>query len=191
MEKKTSENHQTTCSRGQILKSSLAAGATILALGAPGYVSAAQTHAGPEDRPEQASAQFLKSMNCSRAILETYAPSMGMPTETARRDAAAFAGSMGMGSECGAVTGALMVIGMRYGKVTENDSDADGKTFGRVTEFVKEFRSRHRHTGCSALLGVDMSTPEGVKEAETKGLFTSACPGFVRTAAEIPDRIVV
>jgi C_GCAxxG_C_C family probable redox protein len=95
-----------------------------------------------------------------------------------------------MGAECGAVTGAFMVIGMKYGKTADQDAEADRETFARLGEFVKEFKVRHGHLGCSALLGVDMSTPEGVKEAEQRGLFTTECPKFVRTASEILDGIL-
>lgn len=175
------------CNRRDMLKASLLAGAGLL-VGAPVYAAGAVPSA---EHAEHASGRFLKSMNCSQAILETYAPSMGMSVETARRVAAAFAGGMGMGAECGAVTGAFMVIGMKYGKVTDKDAEADRKTFEKVAEFVKEFKARHEHTGCSALLGVDMATSAGLQEAEAKGLFTELCPKLVCSAAEILDKILV
>jgi C_GCAxxG_C_C family probable redox protein len=132
----------------------------------------------------------VKSGNCSQAILETYAPSMGLPREMARRLTTAFAGGMGMGSECGAVTGALMVIGLKYGRVHDKDPAADRRTSANVAEFIKEFKARHRDTVCSRLLDVNMGTPEGVKEARGKGLFSTRCPEFVRSAAEILDKIL-
>ncbi len=88
--------------------------------------------------------RFLKSMNCSQAILETYAPALGMSVEVARRVSAALAGGMGMGAECGALTGALLVIGLKYGKTQDTDQKADQETFKRVTEFVKEFQARNK-----------------------------------------------
>lgn len=133
----------------------------------------------------------MKSRNCSQAIIETYAPSMGLPGETARRLAAAFAGGMGMGSECGAVTGALMVIGLKYGKVRDRDPAADRRTSAKVAEFIKEFKARHRDTVCSRLLDVNMGTSEGVGEARERGLFSTRCPEFVRSASEILDSILV
>lgn len=177
--------------RRDVLKLSLAAGAAVAVNGAAKAGLAAQTEKTPDNRPEYAKGRFLKSMNCSQAILETYGPSMGLPTETARRVAAPFAGGMGMGSECGAVTGAFLVIGMKYGKTRDDDSQADNETFRRVAEFVKQFKARHTYITCSELLKVDMGTPEGVKEASKKGLFTSVCPGYVKTAAELLDKILV
>jgi len=185
------ESCKRVCNRRDILKASLFAGVTLFAHGAPDMATGAEPSAAHEaNRPEYASEQFLRSMNCSQAILETYAPSMGMSEAMARRVAAAFAGGMGMGTECGAVTGAFMVIGLKHGKVTDKDEEADKKTFTALAEFVKEFKSRHDHIRCSALLGVDMSTPEGIQEAERKGLFTSLCPRLVHSAAEILDKIL-
>ena len=191
MEREKKHDSTGKVTRREVLKLSLAAGATLAAGGATRSALAAQNEKVPENRPEHAKGRFLKSMNCSQAILETYGPSMGLPTETSRRVAAAFAGGMGMGSECGAVTGAFLVIGMKYGKTRDDDSRADNETFKRVAEFVKEFKARHIYINCSELLKVNMGTPEGLKEASRKGLFTSVCPNYVKTAAEILEKILV
>jgi C_GCAxxG_C_C family probable redox protein len=141
-------------------------------------------------RPDKAVKHFMKSMNCSQAVLETFAPSFGMEVEAARRIAAAFAGGMGMGAECGAVTGALMVIGMRYGKTKSKDPKADEKTFTKSAEFIKEFRTRHNQVRCSALLGANMGTTDGFGKAERMGYFVSRCPHFVSSSVEILEKLL-
>lgn len=137
----------------------------------------------PGSRPERAVAHFMKSMNCSQAIFETYAPLFGLNEATARKIGTPFAGGMGKGAECGAVTGALLVIGLKNG-------DSHKRTFGAVEKLMKQFQAAHGTTGCSQLLGVDMSTPSGIKKAEKAGYFTSRCPHFVRTAAESLEKIL-
>jgi C_GCAxxG_C_C family probable redox protein len=184
MGKEKQHEPTSTITRRDVLKLSLAAG------GVSSLTLAANNEKTPDNRPEYAKGRFLKSMNCSQAILETYGPALGLPTESARRVSAAFAGGMGMGSECGAVTGAFLVIGMKYGKTRDDDSRADNETFKRVAEFVKEFKARHKYINCSELLKVDMGTPESVKEASRKRLFTSLCPNYVKTVAEILDKIM-
>lgn len=178
--------------RRDVLMLTLGAGA-IVAFQAPVVSLATQPRppAPIPNKPEYAKNRFLKSMNCSQAILESYAESMGLSIETARKVSAAFAGGMGMGSECGAVTGAFMVIGLHYGKTADKDATADSETFSRVAKFVGAFKKEHGDISCSKLLGVDMSSPEGVKKAEKMGLFTSACPKFVETAARILDTLLV
>ncbi len=176
--------------RRNLLKLSAAAGVALLVQGLPG-ISPGSAAEAPKNCPEHAVSRFLKSMNCSQAVLETYAPALGMSVKTARRIAAPLAGGMGMGSECGAVTGALLVIGLKYGKTRDEDAAADAATFKRVAQLVKEFKARHGHLGCSELLGVNMGDPEGIKEAEQKGLFTKQCPAYVRSAAEILEKVLV
>jgi len=101
-------------------------GAALVTPGVLGKAAGAEAATTGDNHPDYASSQFLRSLNCSQAVLETYAPSMGMSAPLARRVAAAFAEGMGMGAECGAVTGTFMVIGMKYGKIMDKDSDADG-----------------------------------------------------------------
>ena len=145
-----------------------------------------------QSRPEYAVERFMKSMNCSQAAFwKTYAPGLGMSPLLARRVATAMAGGMGQGSECGAVTGALMVIGSKYGKTADMDQQADKATFQRVTAFYQMFKARHEQLGCSQLLGVNMSRPDGIQKAEKLGLFTKKCPAYVRSAAEILDTILL
>src|ERR1700680_3257878 len=117
--------------RRDVIKLSLAAGITLCVGETTKIPEPATNDKSPANKPEHAKNQFLKSMNCSQAILETYAPSMGMTVDQARRVSAAFAGGMGMGSECGAVTGAYMVIGMKHGKTVDSDTHADGENFKR------------------------------------------------------------
>ena len=57
---------------------------------------------------------FEEGFNCSQAVVSAFAPELGLDRETALRVAAAFGGGMGRtGETCGAVSGALMVIGMQ------------------------------------------------------------------------------
>jgi C_GCAxxG_C_C family probable redox protein len=191
MENTASERFEKWLRCRQLFKASLLYRAAAL-LRVPSAVTlAGEPHDFPEDPPNHAVERFMKSRNCSQAILETYAPSMGLPKETARRLAAAFAGGMGMGSECGAVTGALMVIGLKYGKMGDRDPAADRRTSAKTSEFLKEFKARHHYTGCSRLLDVNMGTPEGLEEARRRQLFRTTCPEFVRSASEILDKILV
>lgn len=176
--------------RRAALKVSAAAGAAFFT-GSIGALSVeAEVGAPPLDHAVRAESRFLKSMNCSQAVLEVYSQELGMPVPLAKPVATGFAGGMGMGSECGALTGAIMVIGLKYGKTTDTDAVADRETFKRIAKLVEQFRARHGDLACSKLLGTDMSTPEGVKAAEEAGLFTSLCPQFVRSACEILDEVL-
>lgn len=174
-------NEPCLCKRRDFLKSSLLAAAT--AVGGSLIPECADAALPPGNRPEFAVTHFLKSMNCSQAVFETYAPLYGLDETIARKIGTPFAGGMGVGSECGAITGALLVIGLKNGL-------SHKKTFAAVEHLQKEFKARHGSTSCSQLLGVDMATPAGIKKAEKAGYFTSRCPQYVRTAADILEKIL-
>ena len=124
-------------------------------------------------------------------MLSSFGEEFGLDRERALRVAGAFGGGMArMGEECGAVTGAFMAIGLKYGKTKTGDEEAREKTYELVEEFVKKFKSRHGSIVCRALLGYDLSSPEGRKAAYEQGLFTTLCPQFVRDAAEILEEIL-
>ena len=95
-----------------------------------------------------------------------------------------------MGETCGGVTGALMVIGLRYGKTEIQDKQEKEMTYGLVKEFVNRFKSRNGSIVCRGLLGCDISTPEGLSIAKEKNLIATLCPKFVQDAAEIMEQIL-
>lgn len=169
--------------RRRLLKLSMATGVAAALHGVPHVAQAALSGTSPADRPAAAEKHFLKSMNCSQAILETYGPAYGLSAETARRLGTGFAGGMGAGSDCGALSGAVMALGLKYGPATS-------KTLNEVGKLLAEFKARHGYAGCSQLLGADMGTPAGVKAAASRGYFTSRCPNYVRTAAEILEKLL-
>ena len=99
-------------------------------------------------------------------------------------------GFAGLGGPCGAVTGGMMVIGLKYGKDKPDDEAAKEKTYRLVREFVHRFEQRHETTLCRGLIKADISTPEGLTAARNKGLFTTTCPPFVRSAVEILQELL-
>ena len=91
---------------------------------------------------------------------------------------------------CGAVTGAFMVIGLKFGRARADDIEAKMKTAKMTNEFAKKFKARHGSIGCTDLIGCNISTPEGFEEAKKKDLFKQVCPKYVISAAEILDEIL-
>jgi C_GCAxxG_C_C family probable redox protein len=95
-----------------------------------------------------------------------------------------------MGATCGAVTGAFMVIGLKYGKARAEDEGARDKTYKVVREFVNRFQSHQGSIICKELFGYDLSNPQEGETAKEKGLFDTLCPQLVRDATEILEEIL-
>ena len=64
------------------------------------------------EKARQLRADTQVHYNCAQAVLVAFAQEMGMTEEQAYRLGAHFGSGMRHGSTCGAVTGALMVLGM-------------------------------------------------------------------------------
>jgi C_GCAxxG_C_C family probable redox protein len=124
-------------------------------------------------------------------VLSSFGDQFGLERELALKVAGAFGGGMArMGDTCGAVTGALMAIGLKYGMTQAKDEGARDKTYKLAQEFAAKFKERHRSINCRELLGYDLSKPEERKAALEKGVFTTLCPQFVQDAAEIVEQLL-
>ena len=141
-------------------------------------------------KSEQAVERFRKGFNCSQAVLSSYSEQFGLECEKAFKVATGFGGGMRMGDTCGAVTGALMILGLKYGNTTAEDKKAKAKTYTKVEEYTNRFKARNDSVTCRELLGCDLSTPEGMKEAKDKNLFSSICPKMVQDAVEILEEML-
>jgi C_GCAxxG_C_C family probable redox protein len=120
-----------------------------------------------------------------------YGDRFGLDRDTALRVAGAFGGGMARrGETCGAVTGAFMVIGLKYGKTKSDDDDAREKTYELVNEFVHRFQKQNGTILCRELLGHDLGTEEGREIIMEQNLIVTRCPEFVRAAGEILEDIL-
>jgi C_GCAxxG_C_C family probable redox protein len=141
-------------------------------------------------KSDQAVKRFRNGFNCSQAVLGSYCEQFDLEYDRAFKMATGFGGGMRMGGTCGAVSGAFMVLGLKYGNSTAEDKEAKEKTYKKVEEYTKRFKVRNDYVTCRELLGCDLSTPEGMKEAKDKNLFSSICPKMVQDAVEILEEML-
>jgi C_GCAxxG_C_C family probable redox protein len=142
-------------------------------------------------KAENAGAIFRKGFNCSQAVLAAFAEEFGLDPVMAYRVAAAFGGGMGhMGETCGAVTGAFMVIGLKYGMTVADGSQSHHDAFHQVRAFSKKFKELNGSIVCREILGVDINDREAFREAVKKGIPQKICPKMVQDAAEIVESML-
>ncbi len=133
-----------------------------------------------------ASQRFIEGYRCSEAILTSYCEKFGLDKNLAMKIGCAFGGGLGSnGDVCGAITGSIIILGLKHGRTNKNDSDTRLKTDKQVQTFLKRFKSKHRHIRCNDLIGFDRSTPKGHDIAAATGVFKRLCPKLVQDAAEI------
>ena len=120
--------------------------------------------------------------------MAAYGAKLGLDYETAVKIGSAFGGGMGKtGEVCGAVTGALMIIGLKYGSADAGGSKA--KTYNIAEQFIKEFRARHNTIICRELLGFEIGLKKDLDPAE-RMIISERCPGYVKAAADILEGII-
>jgi C_GCAxxG_C_C family probable redox protein len=142
-------------------------------------------------KAEIAKATFRRGFNCSQAVLFAFAEDLGMDPVMAYRVAAAFGGGMGhMGETCGAVTGAFMVIGLKYGMTVADGSQSHRDAFRRTREFAAKFKALNGSIVCREILGVDINDHEKFGEAVKNGIPQRTCPKMVQDAAEIVESLL-
>jgi C_GCAxxG_C_C family probable redox protein len=144
------------------------------------------------DREKKAVACFAEGFSCSQAILFAYSDLFNLDRNTALKISQPFGGGIAhQGETCGAVSAAFMVIGLKHGRIQADDLEAREKTYEKVLDFIDQFSSTNSSIVCKELLGFDMSTPEGFKNAEDAGLFDTLCPKLIQSSVEILENILV
>jgi len=143
-------------------------------------------------RPEEAAAIFKKGFNCSESVLSVFAKDYGLSVSKAQKIASGFGGGIGrMAETCGAVTGAVMAIGLHSGMYYPKDPFKSNEvTYQLVGEFLRRFKAKHNTVICRELLGYDISNRQTLLEVRKLGLFRSVCPQFVKDAVEIAEALI-
>jgi C_GCAxxG_C_C family probable redox protein len=135
---------------------------------------------------EQALACFNQGFNCSQSVFVAFAEEFGLDREQALRVAAAFGGGIARtGGMCGALNGALMALGLKYGMTSVEHREAKEQTYGIAQEFVRRFAEANGVVTCRELLGHDISTPEGRQEIKELDLHNRVCNDLVIRTVEL------
>ncbi|MBI5523248.1 MAG: C_GCAxxG_C_C family protein [Desulfarculus sp.] len=141
-------------------------------------------------RTEQALALFGPGHSCSQAILAAFGPGLGLDEDTALRLGRGLGMGLGRGLTCGAVSGAILVLGLAQGPRQLEERGPRFACYEAAAQFLRRFQDVHGAIACRDLLGLDLGTPEGRRQAQERGLFTSLCPQFVKSAGDILEQVL-
>jgi len=133
---------------------------------------------------EKATAHFLKGYNCAQSVLLTMCEHWKGKSNLIPRIATAFGGGIGRcGSVCGALTGGVMALGIKYG-TNEPSQEKRLKAYELAHRLYKKFDGQHGTVLCRELIGYDLSNLQELEEARKAGVFKEKCVNFVRTVVE-------
>jgi C_GCAxxG_C_C family probable redox protein len=134
---------------------------------------------------------FENGCNCAQSVLAAYAENYGMEKDTALSISAGFGAGLGRTQDiCGAVSGAVMVLGLNS-RFKEGDGRSKINTvYKQVHFFIEEFTKQRGSIKCLDLLsGCKLLTEEGQKQFREQGL-REHCFEYVRTCCHILDGIL-
>lgn len=133
---------------------------------------------------------FSNNFNCSQAVFAAFAPDFGLDEKLALKLATSFGGGARNGEICGAVSGALMVLGLKYGHFDAADSEQKSRAYAIAVEYTKRFKEANGSIVCRDLLGYDLTKPDDMACIKEKGLFGDVCPKTIKSAVEILEGVL-
>ena len=138
---------------------------------------------------EDAVKYFNSGFNCAESVLLALSEVLNITNDCIPRIATGFGGGMRTGDICGAVSGAVMGLGLHYGRTTAEEKKKRNCTYAVVEEFVDQFRKIHGSIICRELLGVDVHTEEG-RINYKKGNLHQKCENYCKTAFQITQTLL-
>jgi C_GCAxxG_C_C family probable redox protein len=133
---------------------------------------------------------FYNGKNCAQSVLKAYVDELRMDEQQVLNLALGFGGGMGkMQKDCGAVTGAYMVIGIRNALFMEDENERKEKTPLMIQAFRKQFCQRHQSDQCVHLLGCDIRTEAGQKYFKDNQLKDKVCSKCIKSSIDILDEL--
>ncbi|MFB0504464.1 MAG: C-GCAxxG-C-C family protein [Candidatus Bathyarchaeia archaeon] len=134
---------------------------------------------------EKAVSRFLSGYNCAQSVLLTMFQHWNGENVLVPKIATAFGGGIGRcGSVCGALTGGVMAIGIKYG-TNEPSAEKRLRAYELARMAYRRFEKRHGSVLCRELIGYDLSDPEELEKARNAEVFEEKCTGFMRATVEI------
>ena len=111
------------------------------------------------DIREKAEKLHKSGFNCAQSVLGACGEYTGLDENTALAVSAGFGGGVRSGEICGAISGAVMAIGMAQQK-DPADPETKAKTAAQTKELVKAFREKYGCVRCVELKQAGVSCGE-------------------------------
>ncbi len=141
---------------------------------------------------EEVLLEFDKGFDCCQVVFHHWAQKLGVEEELAYKVSTGFGAGMLQGETCGAVIGAYMALGLKYGcyKTGEEGEKQKVTSIIKNVQFREKFLEKYSSSMCKDLLQADVSTQEGMKVIQDQQLMNTFCPQLVADISDILEEIV-
>ncbi len=125
-------------------------------------------------------------------MLYAFREESGLTDDTTLKIACGLGAGMGRKQEvCGAVTGGIMVIGIKYGRGEKDNRTVQELTYTKTRELMDQFAEKHGTFLCRKLLhGCELTKEEGQKYFKENDILNKICVPCVQSVVEILENIM-
>ena len=134
------------------------------------------------ERCQKALACHAGTLNCAQSVLAAYSDRIGLSDGQCYAIASGFGGGVRYGGLCGAVSAAVMALGMLYPHTPENALAGKTRAIHLTQEFQQRFRERFGALDCRDLLR--LRDLRGTEQTEALGV-TNHCDILIVSAVEL------
>jgi len=139
-----------------------------------------------ESTEKEALGYFESKYNCAQSVFRAILEHKGLYFNEATQLAAGFGGGIThSGQQCGALSGAMMAIGVLAGRKINDVREHKAMTYDLTSELLTKFAEEFGTIRCDDLTGVNMSDQDALKKAINDGVFEEICPKFIIKSVEI------
>lgn len=129
---------------------------------------------------------FSGKYNCSQSTMKAILVGMDLDFEQILPLAAGLgAGVAHEGNVCGAVSGAILALGVIESNTHKEPLVQKQAAYTSGEAFVRRFKSKNGTIICNELTGIEMIDTTARKAANEDGTFAKKCPSFVADAVRI------
>ncbi|MBQ7701166.1 MAG: C_GCAxxG_C_C family protein [Candidatus Methanomethylophilaceae archaeon] len=127
---------------------------------------------------------FKQGFDRSQIVLGAVSERLGMTKEQAYAVVSCFGIGMAQRGMCGAASGEIMALGLRYGNAEPGDLMTKSQVFAKRDEFLRRFAEMNGKTSCPELLGRRVDTFDEIMMLGATDLFRKS-PGYCVNAIRI------
>jgi C_GCAxxG_C_C family probable redox protein len=138
-----------------------------------------------------AAEKFMGGYNCAQSVIYPFSEETGISEDMALKISCGLGSGMGRNQEvCGAVTGGILILGLRHGRGVNEEQSATIVTYQKTREFMSRFAERNGDCICRELLDdCDLSTDAGQQEFKDRDMKNRVCKVCVESAVEILEEL--
>lgn len=139
-----------------------------------------------------ATATFQSGYNCAQSVLSTFSIDFGLERDALLKMASPFGSGIAKTQQtCGAVIGALLAIGLKYGKGEKGTDEDKNRSYALAQQLMSDFTQEHGCTNCLKLMdNLDMNNANDMAKIKELDLFKTHCVNYIRTAVKLADGIL-